>query len=83
MKTCRLYRNANGSPNGGVVHGIVIDGYKGRYSAYYDAHGNMTDAEDTSYEDGKPISKGSKLWDAINVHSRLMFARCHANNVDA
>lgn len=83
MKGCRLYRRDDGSPNGGVVYGIEIDVYRGCYRAYYDSDGNMIDAEDVAYQVGKSIKRGSKLWDAIKVHSRLMFARCHANNVDA
>lgn len=83
MKRCTLYRMADNSPNGGVVHGIEIDGYKGRYSAYYNAHGEMLHAEDASYVGGKQVKEGGKLWNAINVHTRLMFQRCHANNVDA
>ena len=83
MKSCKLYRMADGSPNGGVVNGIEIDGYKGRYSAYYNAHGQMIDAENVMHRSGKSIKDGSKLWNAINVHSRLIFSKCHANNVDA
>ena len=76
MKTCILYRNPyTFAPlGGGVVHKITLSGYSGKYSAFYDADGEMIGAE--SIKAGRSVPEGSPLWGKIRIESQHLFRIC-------
>ena len=76
MKTCTLYRNPYTSAplGGGVVHKITLEGYSGRYSAFFDSTGEMVDAENV--KNGRAVAKGSSLWGKIKIEASHLFRVC-------
>lgn len=76
MKTCTLYRNPYTSAplGGGVVHKITLSGYSGHYSAFYDAAGEMVEAENVKA--GRSVPHNSPLWHKIRIESQHLFRIC-------
>lgn len=44
-----------------VVHGITLVGYKGRFSVWCDAAGNMTDCERADIRGGRAVARNASM----------------------